>query len=199
MAAGGLFLLGGTLSLTSTVLAWWSLRNPGGTVSFYTYNIQTSGNGASNSSSYAAAGLGHVGGMYDAILALVVIAGILGVVAGLISLRNGMGRGSPSRKGTVKRLAIATLVLALFAVALAPAMQPWVLHQTPGNCGGMSAPTPCASFWGSETVLGNSYSWGAAAGWYLALGALIVVVMGVILWALGRDRSRPAPMDASMS
>jgi hypothetical protein len=192
MAAAALILVGGILALVSAFTAWWSLSFSGSSISFFPGSSYTgSGFFGSQTVTYASGGIGPVGGLYEAILALVIIAGILGIVAGLLGLVAAMGRLPAHRHGMVKGLAIAAIVLALVAVILAPAVQPWAFHDSSnnGSCSGLglNGSSPCGAFWGSASSHGFTVTWGAADGWYLALVAFVLTLVGFVLWRSNRN------------
>jgi hypothetical protein len=201
VAAGVLLLIGGILSFVSGFVAWWTLSESGGTISFLPgQNASFSGFGQTMTESYASFGLGQVGGLYLAILALAIVVGILAIVGGLLGLVGGMGRLPSRRQGMVRGLAIAALVLAIVAVAAAPAVQPWAIHtaSSGANCSGFNSSSPCSSFWGSES---GGTSWGASTGWYLMIGTLVLSLVGLILWRSMRPAMMPTqpPMAAPAS
>ncbi len=192
MAASGLLLVGGILALVSAFTAWWTLSFSGSSISFLPGSSYTgSGYFGSQTQTYANGGIGPVGGLYEAILVLVINAGILGIVAGLLGFVAGMGRLPASRHGMIKGLAIATIVLALIAVILAPAVQPWAFHDSAnnGSCSGLglNGSSPCGAFWGSASSHGFPVSWGAADGWFLALVAFVLTLVGFVLWRSNRN------------
>jgi hypothetical protein len=198
VAAGALFLIAGAMTLASTVVAWWQLSIAGSGVSASVlflpgWNVHTSGLTATPStSSYASMGLGPVGGVYLGILALAVVTGILEVVAGVLGLIAGAGRIKRNRTGLVKGLVVSAVVLAVAAVALGPALQPWAFGDSTSNaCSGLSGTTYCNSFWGSQTTSGVTRTWGATVGWYLVLGALILGIIGLLFWQDGSTTTLP--------
>jgi multidrug efflux pump subunit AcrB len=181
--------------LVSAFTAWWALSVGGLTVSFLPGSSASSSEGGTTiTETYAHIGIGTVGGMYEAILALAIIAGALAIVAGLLGLVAGFGRLPQNRQGIVRGLVIAAIVVALVAVVLAPAMQPWAIKDS-GNkapCSGFNGTSPCNAFWGSVSANGTTNSWGAATGWYLALAGSILAIVGLVLWGPGRAESKPA-------
>ncbi len=193
MAASALLLIGGILALVSAFTAWWTLSFNGVTFSFFPgSSFTSSGFGVTKTQTYASSGLGPVGGLYDAMLALVIIAGILGIIAGLLGFVAGMGRLRENRRGMIKGLAIGAMVLALVAVILAPAMQSWAFNDSAngGSCSSMGlngSSSPCGSFWGSVSNHGSTVSWGGADGWYLALVAFVLTIVGLVLWRSNRN------------
>jgi hypothetical protein len=197
MASGALALVGGVLALTSAFFAWWSISGGGATISFFPGSSATASfGGVSMTQTYASVGLGQVGGLYEAIFALAIVGGILAIVAGIVGMAGGAGRIGTKRIGTGKGLVIAAIVLIVVAVALGPAMQPWALNQGNGHsttCGSGNGTTPCSAYWGSQTNGGVTATWGAAAGWYLALVGLILGIVGLVLWWSARKNTMSAP------
>jgi hypothetical protein len=197
VAAGALLLVGGILSFVSAFMAWWTISRSPLSISFLPgQSFTSSASGTTMTFNYASEGLGPIGGLYLAILALAIVIGILAVVGGLLGLVGGLGRLPSRRHGMVRGLALGALILAIVAVALAPAMQPWAFHDSSINGAnscttyfGNNSTSPCNSFWGSSGPL----SWGAAAGWYLMLGALVLSLVGLILWRSMRAATMAAP------
>lgn len=190
IASAALFLVGGILALVSAFVAWFSLSQSGATISFLPGSSFTvSGSGMTLTENYASFGIGPVGGLYLAILALAIIAGVLALVAGILGMVVAMGRMPAKRGGMVKGLVIGAVVLALVAVVIAPAVQPWAVNDSGSkgsSCSGYNGTSPCNSFWGSGTVGGASTSWGASTGWYLALVTVILAIVGLVLWRPAR-------------
>jgi hypothetical protein len=198
VAAGALLLIGGILSFVSGFVAWWTYSGGGFTLSFLPgQNVSESGFGQTLTMSYASLGIGPVGGLYLALLALAILVGILALVGGILGLVGGMGRLPGRRHGMVRGLALGALILAIVAVAIAPAMQPWTFHDSSsGNvCSSNfgNGTSPCGSFWGSA----NGFSWGASTGWYLMVGALVLALIGMILWRSMRSSMMPAMSGSS--
>jgi hypothetical protein len=193
LAAGAILLVGGILALVSIFVSWWYLSESGGTVNFLP-GTSASGTfgGTTSTLTYSTLGIGWVGGLYIAILALAIVVGVLALVAGILGVIGGAGALPARHSGLVRGLAVAVVVIAIAAIAVAPGLQPWAFHQTPnsGACTNFnSGGSPCSSFWGS----GNGDSWGAGVGWYLMIGALVLGLVGLILWRVSRPMTSPTP------
>jgi hypothetical protein len=188
-------LIGGVLALTSAWIAWWSLSGSGVTLSFLPGSSGTlSYGGTTTTNTYASGGLGQVGALYEAILALTIVSGVLAIIAGILGIVLRAGRMKPSTAGKVKGLSIAALVLVLVAVAVAPGLQPYLINQSSDGSSFCSTFNgPCSSYWGSSTVSGTTFTWGAAIGWYLALVGFVLILVGLILWNSARNEPWGSP------
>lgn len=185
LASAILVLTGGALGLLSAYSAWWSYSYNAFTISFFPGSLfyESVGSGGSTQS-FTSNGLAPLGDLYEAILVLTIIGGVLGLVAGALGIAAVLGHDRIGRYRTVRRLAVAMILVVTAAAVLAPAAQPWAWSESTNTsrCGGLNGTTPCNSFWGSH--LGAT--WGGTTGWYLALSAIVLAILGLLLWRIGR-------------
>lgn len=149
--------------------------------------------------SYTTQGYGSIGTIAETGFSVVIAALVVAVAAVVATLR-GINRG--------RRLALPGL-LGVTACALAVASPLLYLLGLPGaeskDMPAADRPTssgPWSSFVGStsfnEPHLGTlSLSWGPAVGWYFAIAAALLVVVGLVLRKLERPTPGPAPSDVS--
>ena len=185
------FLLG-VVSLGTT---WWSYSANGGGGSFsigflpggnYDVSCSHCAGFSSGSFPYSAIG-GSVGGIYEAVLGLMIATVVLTGLATGIAVLGWLGRrtGWWQRSGSFV-LIVLSFVFTIAAVAGTVAAQPgsFASNTSFDGLGGTGA-SPASSFWGSN----GAASWGAGAGWYLAavMTGLLVVVCAVLILA-GHER-----------
>jgi hypothetical protein len=139
--------------------------------------------------SYISAGLVHVGQLYEAVLAIGIIATIGGFVGMILSYIGAFG-GFKSRKflPVTILLTLISLVGAISAPAVVVAGQPGAFNSDNTSAfGGMgcgASPNPCTSFWNSVTTAGVTVSWGADVGWYFAVAAAVLLLVAfLLLWS----------------
>lgn len=204
-----LLFVSGVLSAVSTAVSWWTINQTGtnpATIYFLPgSSLRGSSGSASVTATYAAAQLGPVGGLYDAILAIAIAVACLAVIAGVLVLLSSLGRvRNPARYSTFRGLIVAVLVVCLFLVIVVPTTQGAVIRQSGGTGSGLctldnSSTNPCTAFWGSSSASGNSVTWGADAGWYLLLAATVLVAVGLYLGrsTLSASGSGPIPPVAA--
>ena len=198
-AASVLCLVSGILDGVSSVSSWWAITLSGssgsGTVSFLPGgSYEGSFGGSSGSATYTSGGLGYVGSLYEGVLALALIGMVLALAAGVLGVLAARGRRrSLGRYRTVRRLVLAVLVIALLAIIIVPALQPTLFGASnPSDLctSALGSSTPCNSFWGSASANGENVTWGAEAGWFLTLGAAVLLVAAFALWrGSASDRS----------
>lgn len=219
-------------ALIALVTPWWSISltiSPSGSYSGGSWTgYLMPGSSAASSCSGDCYGLGRdtgvawnhwltaTNGLYEGILALVVLALISAFFATFLGLR---GATSP----TVSRRSLTVLILATFvatllmlvAIALVVAAQPGTLssdfstYGTP-NVQGLffcaSGASPTNSFWGSnsgscnggqDTFFPVGYSWGASVGWYAALVSLLLLLFALLLLMMSwREMRATVPASA---
>ncbi len=118
------------------------------------------------------------------------VVGLIGAIIGLTSGRNAKRAGTAAVIGLVA-MVIAVATFSLFAVALPGAIG----NDSPGHSGS----GPWSSFFGSGNqtffgISGASWSWGPAIGWYLTIGAFVVLLVGsIILFTSRKEPPSPAP------
>ncbi len=186
-ATAGLALLSGIVALGSLFTYWWLWTGAGTNIAFFPGpSFRTNG----TFSSYASAGLGQVGGVFDAILALGAVAGLLLLVGGgwllWTSVRH---RPAPSRLPA--GLTVAGVVLEAVSVFVAVLLVPWSFNASSGGsayCAGWSGPySPCKYFWGTGHAGGVGITFVGADGWIVMVGALALGVVGLLIWRYGRN------------
>jgi putative oligomerization/nucleic acid binding protein len=213
--AGFVSFAAATCLAVSAVSTWWSVySNPSGspvTIDFQPGgSVSGTSNGVTETMSYASQGLGPIGALYEGVLALLLALAALAVVAGVIALLAALGR-IPDRSShrTIQWMFLLNVVVAGAALVLVPALQPTLWGRAnPGRvCQQFTShQTICNSFWGAGTSASAALSWGADVGWYLACGALFLLVGAAVLWASARkgawprrDRPRRARFGATGS
>jgi len=197
--AAVLVLVAGILAAVSTFVSWWTISEsggPGGTLSFLPGgNLQAIGSGSTESISYASVQLGPVGALYEAVLALAIVIACLALIVGVLLLLAAMGKiQNPARYTTLRNLILVALVVSLFLIVIVPSLQGTLIRHS-GSTGTSictltgNSTNPCNDFWGSS----GSYTWGADAGWYLALSATVLLAVALFLWR----SARAAPWGSS--
>ena len=140
------------------------------------------------SRSYSDLNLTHVGNLAEAGYLLIITDAVFGLLAVALAFAS---RNNPRRAGTAIALGVLAMLIAIgaagyFAVALPGAIG----SDSPGHTGS----GPWSSFYGSTTTSGLSITWGPAMGWYLAIGAFVLFLVGVVILARSRtDPPAPAP------
>ncbi len=140
------------------------------------------------SSSYSAQNATHVGSLAEAGYLLIIVDAVLGLVAVGLAFAS---RNNPRRAGAAIALGVVAMLIVIaaagyFAVALPGA----IASDTPNHSGS----GPWSSFIGSNTTSGLSLTWGPTIGWYLAIGAFVLFLVGAIILARSRkDPPAPAP------
>ena len=179
--------LAGLLAGISALTPWWYTSAMGSATSslaefFPGANLYAGGGGGGGYVSYAGVGAGQLGNLYEAVLAGTIAVMLLSwAVAGLV-LASARRRGT-SRLQIARWLAWAGLAVAVLLAALIPLLQPALLDVAGAKaaCSAGTSSGPCSSFWGSTTVASTRYVWGAGAGWWLDLGAVILLALVVVL------------------
>jgi hypothetical protein len=204
VGASLLLVIGAILLAVSSFQAWWTLSEAsgGGTATAYFLpgsSYSTSGppgNGYfSGSGLYSAGGLTQVGQVYGAVLWIVIVLLVAAIVAAMIGFwgLSGTFRTRVTLYVTLL-LTIGATVVGILLPLLLLGFQPAAFSGDVGD--ELSCPpgtSPCTTFWGSYSAKGTAVSWGAGAGWYLALAAAGVLVCALIL--LIASLSRPYTAD----
>jgi len=121
------------------------------------------------------------------------VLGLIGAILGFTS-RNNAHRARPAMTLAIVAMIVAIATVGMFAVAL-----PTAIGQDSPNHSGNG---PWSSFFGSGNVAGlgpsgSSATWGPGIGWYLAIGAFVVFLVGMIILALARkEPPEPVPVAA---
>jgi len=198
LTASTLLVVAGACAVSSAFTPWWtfSLNAPPYTenLSFFpgsdaTAHATNNSQSASASGSYHSVGLGAFAALYFAVWAVLLVAGggilVGGALALLAEFRliKGFARGYlPAALGLV------LVLLPLVMVIAVPVTQPGIFTYSdpfgicPQGFYANLAPTPCNSFWGSQSGQGVSVSWGAGVGWYLAVVSMVLSLVGGVLW-----------------
>lgn len=198
LVASVLAIVAGVCAGVSTISSWWSASASGssgsGTLNFLPGGSATASiPGESVSNSYASLGLGQVGALYEGILAYCLVVMIVSFAIGAIGLLWSFGKlHGPSKGSAVQTWAICLAAISLVIVILVPLLQPDLFDRgSSGICtGGVSS--PCNSFWGSASANGETVTWGADAGWYLAIAAFVLLIAAAVTWWL----AKPEPIEA---
>jgi hypothetical protein len=216
--ASTLMLVAALLLAVSLGVSWWGASASGGghaTVLGFlpgaSYQLEAGAN--SSTQSYVAAGLVHVGQLYEAILAVGVLAVLVGLATSLLSYLGALGVFRTRRMLPFTLLfGFVSLVLTAALPAMAAAGQPGAFSADStdgfGGSGCGNSPNPCTSFWGSLKAGGITVSWGADVGWYLAIVAAVLLVLALLGWwmtrragyarheVMGSGASMPSPPSA---
>lgn len=209
LTAATLILVAAILLAVSMGLSWWgaTITGNGESISLY-FNPGSSYSGSGNtgagffsgSATYASAGLGHVGQLYNALFGVGLLAAIAGFAAMGLAFVGALGgfRSRTFLRVTLVLLAV-TFVAAAFLPAVVAVSQPAAFSADgaagfPGTGSGCGAgENPCNSFWGSVSANGTTASWGADVGWYLGLAAATILFVALIM--LLSTRRQPYTRD----
>jgi hypothetical protein len=187
--AAGLQVLSGVLAILSVFIVWWIDTAANGTLvqDFPGSSFKTN----ATSSTYASAGYGQVGGLFEAILVLGIVGGILLLVGGILMLVSTARRRNPQNR-RMAGLVIAGIVLLAAGVVAGPVMLPWAVHASSAGssyCSGWTGTSPCNYDWGSGTHSGVGYRFVMANGWIAMIIAMSLSILGIVIWRLGRNPS----------
>jgi hypothetical protein len=194
LTASTLILFASIMLAASMGVSWWGASVSGGghalVLGFMPGSSYFSENGSTTASqTYVSDGLVHVGQLYEAILGLGLLAMLAGFLAALLGFLGAFGS-LRSRKFLPVSLTITlvSFVATLITPILAALGQPSAFNadSTSGfgssSCG--PSPNPCTSFWGSMSQGGFTVSWGADVGWYLAIAAVVLLLVAFLqLWS----------------
>jgi hypothetical protein len=185
-AGSTLQLASGILAILSVFTVWWTLTATGVNTQYFPGPSYKS-NGTFHS--YASAGFGPVGGFFDAILILGIVAGAVVLVGAGLMLVATARRRTPS-SGRMAGLVIAGVVIEAVTVGVPAFLLPWAFHDSSAGtafCSGWTGVSPCSRAWGSGTHAALGYSFILADGWIIMIGALALGVLGLVIWRLGRN------------
>lgn len=143
----------------------------------------------------------NVGNIAETGFFLLIVGIILGIIAAIFGF---VSRGNARRSGPALTLGIIALLLAIVAPVLFAAALPGAVSSDisttyrPPNTSG-----PWSSFTGSSSYTNPlvgvvSFNWGPGVGWYLSIGAFVILLVGVVLLFIGRkEPSAPTPAPES--
>lgn len=179
---------------TETQNAYLGLPNSNGTIQ-YSCSGLPSGVPCPSQTSYSTQKLNNTGLIAEVGYFLVIGGFILGLIGAIVGL---MSRNNPGRARRGVTLAIVAMILAIVAAAaFVVALPPALGNDIKGHTGN----GPWSSFYGSGNSSaygfpGGTLTWGPGMGWYFALAAFVVLLIGAILMARGRKEPVAAPMTA---
>jgi hypothetical protein len=194
VVAAIIILIGAILLIAALVMPWYSYKIPEGsgsaTINFYPDMPSTSGGvqyscsslpSCPSSTSYSSLNLNNTGTIAEAGFYLLIGGIVLGIIAAIIGAAS---RGKASRANAAVPLAVVALILALVAPVLFAVALPTA---TGNDAKGHTGSGPWSSFFGSD----SGASWGPAIGWYLSIGAAVILLIGVIVLAMARKEPPP--------
>ena len=184
-------------SVTGTISTYPGLPSQNGTIqtSYSCSNVPAGHCPSGTSSSYSKDYLNNTGQLAEAGFYMLIVGFVLGLIGGVI----GLASGSNSRRaGPAIALAIIAMILAVAAVGMFAGLLPNAIGKdSPGHTGD----GPWSSFTGSTSnttylEFPATSTWGPGIGWYLTIGAFVVLVVGlVVLFAARKDPPEPAPVS----
>lgn len=164
---------------------------------------------SSNTTSYSNLGLNKTGMWYALVEYLSIGGFVVGIIAAILGF---MTRGKGGMMMGVVALAAIALILSIATPMLLLAVQPGALNSDSSGHGGMFGGTngsgPWSSFFGSCSgsgcgvgggLSGSSASWGPSLGWYLAIVAFVLFLIGLIVFMMGRGEDAPMMAGAPMA
>ena len=186
-------------TITGTINTYPGLPSQNGTIQ-YSYSCSNLPKGvscpSSTSSSYSKLNLNNTGQLAEAGFYMLIAGFVLGFIGAVLGLMSG---GNPRRAGPAIALAVIAMILGIAAVGLFAGMLPSAIGKdSPGHTG----TGPWSSFFGSSSNtsfegIPASGTWGPAVGWYLTIGAFVVLLIGLIILIVARkDPAEPAPVSA---
>lgn len=181
----------GASTISVTRSAYLGLPGQNGTIQYTCSNFPGT---CPSQTSYSAQNATNVGRLaeigYFLVIGAIVLA-LVGTVVGFLSGR------TPGRARGAAALAVVALLLAIAAAGTLTVALPGAIGaDTPGHTG----TGPWSSFWGSNSTTSGTttttLTWGAGTGWYLAVGAFVILLAGAIV--LARSRREPPPPVPAM-
>jgi len=185
IAAAGL-LVGALLS------PWWTIsytfssssQTESGTILFLPGDTaRVTVNGLPSSPTYVSMGFPETASLFATLELSLIVVGVITGIAGVLAVFGAVARARrEALYGAVWIFGIAALIGSLLTVSIFPLAAPHALSN--GFCGGTSSPaTPCGSFQGNSWSAGTHFVWGAALGWILAIGAMVLSGVALAVWA----------------
>jgi hypothetical protein len=211
IAGAAIVLVGAILLLASLLTPWYTeqvsvsgatenqnaytgLPDSNGTIQYSCSNLPT-GVSCPSQSSYTQDRLNNTGLIAETGYFLIIGGIILGLVGAIIGLTSG---NNPRRAGPARTLAVVSLILAIVAVAAFAVALPMALSN---DIKGHSGDGPWSSFFGSGNsssygIPGGTLTWGPGFGWYFAIVAFVLLLVGAVLLARGRKDAVAVPTPA---
>lgn len=204
LIAAILILIGAVLLIAAIFTPWYSTEESGSGISEYqnfypglpgtngTIQFSCSGlpSGAScpPSTSYSSKDYNNTGMIAEIGFFMLIVGVIFGVIGLIFAF---MSRGNSRRVAPAIALAVLAMIMAIAAVGLYAGLLPSAVGKDVPNHTGSG---PWSSFSGSTSVgSGITLTWGPTTGFYIAIGAFVVLLIGVILLFLWRKEA-PQPM-----
>lgn len=147
--------------------------------------------------SYKDDGLNNTGDLSQTTYLLVIGGVALGLLGAILGFA---GRGNSKRLMPALALTVIALLLAVAAVGVYAGGLPGAASKdSPGHQGS----GPWSTFFGSTTNstggVSLSTTWGPTTGWYLAIGAFVLFLIGLMVLAMARKEPSPEPMAPPMA
>ncbi|MGA7650182.1 MAG: hypothetical protein WB984_02870 [Thermoplasmata archaeon] len=175
--------------ITVTQNAYLGVPSSNGTIQ-YTCSGLPAGASCLSETSYKTETANNTGNLMEAVYFIAIagiILGFIGAIIGLVSRKTG-----PAMALAVVAMILAVAAVGVFAVALPGAIG----NDSPNHSGS----GPWSSLFGSSSSgrfgIQGTLTWGPGVGWYLAIGAFVLLLVGVILVVLFR-KDPPAPVPAA--
>jgi hypothetical protein len=177
--------------VTVTQNAYPGLPSSNGTIQ-YTCSGLPSGVSCLSQTSYNTYTANNTGNIAEAVYFMAIAGFILGFIGAIIGL---MSRSNPRRTAPAMALAVVAMILAVAAVGVFAVALPGAIGSDSPNHSGTG---PWSSFFGSTNTgrfdIQGTLTWGPGVGWYLAIGAFVLLLVGVILaLRFRRDPLPPVP------
>lgn len=178
--AAAVLAAGFVLAAVALGTAWWSISTSytyDGTTTTGIFNMYAGGTCSSTSSASSPTPPCTVNGtlasLYSSIGTLVGVALALALVAAAFGFLGAFGLNFGRIQLTL------TILFALIPFLLLIAAAGWAVGSTPS-----AASLPSGDyFWGSTSASGYTTTWGAGAGWYVAIVAALVLIVGMAMYA----------------
>ena len=211
MVGAVIILVGAILLIAALFMPWYAVQvsysgisvtqnsYPGlpssnGTIQYSCSGLPSGGHCPSQTS-YNSARENNTGTIAETGYFLIIVGFVLGLIGAILGFtsRNNARRARPAMTLAIVAMIVAIATVGMFAVALPTA----VGQDSPGHTGS----GPWSSFFGSGNstsfgVPGGTLTWGPGIGWYLAIGAFVVFLVGMIILARARrEPLEPAPVS----
>lgn len=207
MVGAAVILVGAILMIVALFTPWYmeQISDSGRTITLNSYPGMPSTNGTiqyscsglpsgyqcPSQTSYSADHLNNTGTIAETGYYLIILGFIFGLIGAILGFASG---NKPGRARSGMTMAIVAMVVAIAAVGMFAVALPTAIGQDTPNHTGTG---PWSSFYGSGNASsyglpGGTLSWGPATGWYLAIGAFVLFLVGMIILARAR-REPPEP------